>query len=77
MKAYMVFADAPPLGHDANDELLVSLTYGDVIEVYDEFYRTGDAPQWDNLPLEAQRQIFKAVGESGIDLDSIFDSLAS
>ena len=78
MKAYMVFADAPPPGgHNASDELLVSLTYGDVVEAYDEFYRTEDAPAWDNLSAETQRQIFKAVRESGVDLDSIFDALAS
>jgi len=75
MKAYMVFSNEPPPGCDVNDELLVSLTYSDVIEAYDEFYQTGDAPAWDNLSAENQRQIFKAVGESGVDLDSIFDAL--
>jgi hypothetical protein len=75
MKAYMVFADAPPAGCDADDELLVSLTYRDVIEEYDEFYWNGDKPYWANLPASTQHSIFEAVGESGIALADIFDHL--
>ena len=75
MKAYMIFSNEPPPGCDINDELLVSLTYSDVIEAYDEFYQTGDAPTWDKLSEDTQWKIFKAVGESGVDLESIFDEL--
>jgi len=77
MKSYMVFADAPPPGCGAGDELLVSLTYGDVIEAYEDFYWDDDSkmPHWVDLSPSTQHLIFKEVGESGINLTDIFDEL--
>jgi len=76
MKAYMVFADAPPPGCGEDDELLVSLTYGDVVEAYENEY-LDDAPNWADLSQYTQHLIFKAVGESGINLVDIFDYFVS
>ena len=77
MRAYMVFEDAPPLGYDADDELLVSLTYRDVVEAYEDFYwdDNRDLAHWAELPPRTQHLVFKAIGESGINLVDIFDEL--
>ena len=78
MRLYMVFSDTPPPGYTAEDELLVSLTKSDVIELYTEWEANLDkAPgewpfAWPNLGPGTQDAIFKAILESGIDVDSIF-----
>ena len=81
MRPYMVLSDTPPLGYTSEDELLVSLTKNDVIEEYTEWEANLDkvpgarSYAWHNLGPGTQDNIFKAVLESGIDLDSIFDGV--
>ena len=81
MRLYMVHSDTPPPGCDPEDELLVSLTKADVVEAYIGWEANIDkAPgewpfAWYNLSPGTQDTIFKAVLDSGIDLDSIFDGV--
>ena len=81
MRLYMVSSDTPPPGYTSEDELLVSLTKSDVVDAYIEWEANidkalGEWPfVWHRLPPGTQDTIFKAVLESGIDLDSIFDDV--
>ena len=81
MRPYMVFSDTPPAGYSSDDELLVSITQGDVIEAYSEWESDLDkAPEdwpyaWNLLSSSRKRDILIAVGDANVDLYSIFDGV--
>lgn len=70
---FIFWADAPPIGYDAGDQLLVSLTINDLAEAYAEIMDEG--PPWEALPPEIKEDFIEAVAAYSVPLTDIFDAV--